>query len=165
MIRCASNRSRAARRVIEPKVEALIKATGIDFRIGGERAFYVPVHDYVRRLTERVIAPPLLVSGTTGTVPSDDWSLLPPPPMVGKAEAALKTPAPAPPDPANAGIRREVDLPSHEEIAPVPKKPAQEFTFTAEKSDDEAARDELLRLQDRGLARQVELDPKDGSDL
>jgi antirestriction protein ArdC len=26
--------------LIEPKVEALIKATGIDFRIGGERAFY-----------------------------------------------------------------------------------------------------------------------------
>jgi type IV secretion system protein VirD4 len=115
-----------------------------------------------RRLTERVFAPPLLVSGTTGTVPSDDWSLLPPPPMVGKEETALKTPAPAPPDPANAGIRREVDLPRHEEIAPVPKKPAQEFTFAAEKSDDEAARDELLRLQARGLATQVAMDPKDG---
>jgi antirestriction protein ArdC len=34
--------------LIEPKVEALIKATGIDFRIGGERAFYVPVQDYVQ---------------------------------------------------------------------------------------------------------------------
>jgi antirestriction protein ArdC len=34
--------------LIEPKVEALIKATGIDFRIGGERAFYMPVHDYVQ---------------------------------------------------------------------------------------------------------------------
>ncbi|MGE0854146.1 MAG: ArdC family protein [Hyphomicrobiaceae bacterium] len=34
--------------LIEPRVEALIKATGIDFRIGGDRAFYVPVHDYVR---------------------------------------------------------------------------------------------------------------------
>lgn len=33
--------------LIEPKVEALIKATGIDFRIGGNRAFYVPAHDYV----------------------------------------------------------------------------------------------------------------------
>jgi antirestriction protein ArdC len=27
--------------LIEPRVEALIKATGIDFRIGGSRAFYV----------------------------------------------------------------------------------------------------------------------------
>lgn len=34
--------------LIEPKVEALIKATGIDFRVGGDRAFYVPAHDYVQ---------------------------------------------------------------------------------------------------------------------
>ena len=27
---------------IEPRVEALIKATGIEFRIGGSRAFYIP---------------------------------------------------------------------------------------------------------------------------
>ena len=34
--------------LIEPTVEALIKATGIDFRIGGNRAFYAPVEDYVQ---------------------------------------------------------------------------------------------------------------------
>jgi antirestriction protein ArdC len=34
--------------LIEPRVEALIKASGIDFRIGGNRAFYVPAHDYVQ---------------------------------------------------------------------------------------------------------------------
>lgn len=34
--------------LIEPTVEALIKATGIDFRIGGNRAFYVPAQDYVQ---------------------------------------------------------------------------------------------------------------------
>ena len=33
---------------IEPRVEALIKASGIDFRIGGSQAFYVPAHDYVQ---------------------------------------------------------------------------------------------------------------------
>src|SRR5579871_3075025 len=33
--------------LIEPTVETLIKATGIDFRIGGTRAFYVPAEDYV----------------------------------------------------------------------------------------------------------------------
>lgn len=33
--------------MIEPTLEVLIKATGIDFRIGGDRAFYVPTHDYV----------------------------------------------------------------------------------------------------------------------
>ncbi|MCP1931067.1 ArdC family protein [Bradyrhizobium elkanii] len=33
---------------IEPQIEALIRATGIDFRIGGNRAFYVPALDYVQ---------------------------------------------------------------------------------------------------------------------
>lgn len=37
---------------IEPTVEVLIKATGIDFRIGGDKAFYVPALDYV------VVPPP-----------------------------------------------------------------------------------------------------------
>jgi antirestriction protein ArdC len=34
--------------LIEPRVEALIKATGIAFRIGGDRAFYAPAADYVQ---------------------------------------------------------------------------------------------------------------------
>jgi antirestriction protein ArdC len=34
--------------LIEPRVEALIRATGIDFRIGGNRAFYVPSQDFVQ---------------------------------------------------------------------------------------------------------------------
>lgn len=34
--------------MIEPQVEAMIKATGIDFRIGGNRAFYMPAEDYVQ---------------------------------------------------------------------------------------------------------------------
>jgi antirestriction protein ArdC len=34
--------------LIEPRVESLIKATGITFRIGGDRAFYAPAEDYVQ---------------------------------------------------------------------------------------------------------------------
>jgi antirestriction protein ArdC len=34
--------------LIEPKVEALIKATRADFRIGGNRAFYMPGADYIQ---------------------------------------------------------------------------------------------------------------------
>ncbi|RWB53883.1 zincin-like metallopeptidase domain-containing protein [Mesorhizobium sp.] len=33
---------------IEPRVEALIKATGIEFRIGGDRAYYLPIQDRVQ---------------------------------------------------------------------------------------------------------------------
>ena len=38
--------------MIEPRVEALIRATGIDVRIGGDRAFYLPAADTV------VVPPP-----------------------------------------------------------------------------------------------------------
>jgi len=34
--------------LIEPRVEALIRATGIDFRVGGNHAFYAPSADYVQ---------------------------------------------------------------------------------------------------------------------
>ncbi|MBZ9799422.1 ArdC family protein [Mesorhizobium sp. ES1-4] len=34
--------------LIEPQVEKLIKATGISFRLGGDKAFYVPAQDYVQ---------------------------------------------------------------------------------------------------------------------
>jgi antirestriction protein ArdC len=34
--------------LIEPTVEAVIKASGITFRIGGDRAFYAPAEDYVQ---------------------------------------------------------------------------------------------------------------------
>lgn len=39
--------------LIEPQVEALIAATSIELRIGGNRAYYVPAHDYVQ------VPPPL----------------------------------------------------------------------------------------------------------
>jgi antirestriction protein ArdC len=34
--------------IILPHAEALIASTGADFRIGGERAFYSPVHDFIQ---------------------------------------------------------------------------------------------------------------------
>ena len=35
-------------REIVPVAEAVIAASGVEFRIGGDRAFYVPAHDYVQ---------------------------------------------------------------------------------------------------------------------
>ena len=34
--------------LILPHAEALIRATSVEFRIGGERAFYSPVHDFIQ---------------------------------------------------------------------------------------------------------------------
>jgi type IV secretion system protein VirD4 len=116
-----------------------------------------------RRLTERVVALPAPARQATDQTCRDDWSTLPSPPIRQHAQP-IGAPA-ASRDPANAGIRQEPGLPRHEEIAPAPRESAQEFGFTTEESDDEAAHTELLRLQARGLARQAVMDPKDGLEL
>jgi type IV secretory pathway TraG/TraD family ATPase VirD4 len=96
---------------------------------------------------------------------SDDWSRLPPPPIVRAVKAAAKAARPKSRDPANAGIRQEPGLPRHEDIAAAPKSPQQEFAFGDEQTDDAAARAELDRLRARGLARQAAMDPGDGLGL
>ena len=68
-------------------------------------------------------------------------------------------------DPANGGIRREPELPQHEEIAREPVKPKPEFAFGEEQSDDDAVRARTLRQQVRNLARQGAMDPGDGMGL
>ena len=34
--------------LIIPEVEALIRASGADLRLGGDKAFYAPAHDYIQ---------------------------------------------------------------------------------------------------------------------
>jgi len=34
--------------LVLPHAEALITATAADFRVGGERAFYSPIHDFIQ---------------------------------------------------------------------------------------------------------------------
>ena len=61
----------------------------------------------------------ILPSGPKGlqTTPEGDW-----------ADTIVATPAVAfVEEPANAGIRREPELPEHEEIAPEPRKATNEF--------------------------------------
>jgi type IV secretion system protein VirD4 len=68
-------------------------------------------------------------------------------------------------DPANAGIRREPELPEHEEIAPAPRRPVQEFEPVEDEPDDDAQRLRALRRQMRTIARQATLDPADDMGL
>jgi type IV secretion system protein VirD4 len=68
-------------------------------------------------------------------------------------------------DPANSGVRREPELPEHEEIAPVPQKPMREFDPLDDESDDDAERLKLLERGARSVARQASLDPADGMGL
>jgi type IV secretion system protein VirD4 len=115
------------------------------------------------RLTERVLAPPAL-SKHSGAPPPDDWSRLPVP-AVSTGRGANSSGETDIDDSANGGIRREPELPEHEEIVPEQAKPAPEFVFGEEDPDDDAVRARALRQQARGLARQAAMDPGDGIDL
>ena len=122
------------------------------------------------RLAERVLPPPNLGAPQPATK-SDDWSTLLLPPKVAineadeetKASVEEKRPLRKEGDPANAGIRRQPELPEHEDIEPVKPAPASEFTFGEEMihADEETARLAELRRQMGGLARQASLDPGD----
>jgi type IV secretion system protein VirD4 len=114
-----------------------------------------------RHLQARIIMPPSL-SGA---------------PLVAEEEApaqrqddnpwAATIVAAAPPaeDPDNAGVRREPELPEHEEVVLEPRNPAQEFELVEDESQD-ASRDlQAVQRRTRRLARQVALDPGDGLDL
>lgn len=68
-------------------------------------------------------------------------------------------------DSANAGIRREPELPEHEEIIPPPPPPSQEFDFLDDEPDVDAAKARAMRQRMRMVARQASLDPNDGIEL
>jgi type IV secretion system protein VirD4 len=65
-------------------------------------------------------------------------------------------------DTVSGSIRREPELPEHEEVAPEPRKPVREFDDPADDGpDDEAQRLQVFQRQVRTVARQVALDPGD----
>ena len=68
-------------------------------------------------------------------------------------------------DPANAGIRREPELPLHEEIAPEPRKPVQEFEPVDDEPGDEDQRQRTMQRAFGSVPRQVSLDPGDDMQL
>jgi type IV secretion system protein VirD4 len=115
------------------------------------------------RLTERVLAPP--AASEQGGAPSvDDWSLLPVPAVNAGREVSYSVETQID-DLANGGIRREPELPQHEEILPEQARPIPEFVFGEDDPDDDAVRARTLRQQARGLARQAAMDPGDGMEL
>jgi type IV secretion system protein VirD4 len=119
------------------------------------------------RLTERVLSPPS--SGALdreGSAPTDDWSRLPAPANRSVSKPISGSGArPSVDDPANSGIRREPELPEHEDIVPEVSKPPTEFEFPDEGDDGDAARVRVMRTNGPGLARQAAMDPGDGLEL
>jgi type IV secretion system protein VirD4 len=133
-----------------------------------------------RRFTERVLPPPEPEPLASHQRAKDDWTGLAPiaaPPVrqtAGRGKTGAAGEAAAGPqgaegpaaagDLANGGIRREPELPEHEEIVARPA-PAREFEFGDGEPDADALRARRLQEQMRGTARQVSLDPGDGMAL
>lgn len=110
------------------------------------------------RLQERIIAPPELAVAPANAAATDDWS--------GRVVASTgHAGAASGGDPANAGIRREPELPEHEEILPLPPSPAQEFELLDDEPDVDAAKASAIRVRMRMVARQASLNPGDGIEL
>ncbi len=112
------------------------------------------------QLQARILPPPVSVSpnviDTAGAMRrqgDDPWA------------EAIAAAAQSAEDPANAGIRREPELPEQEEVVLEPRKPVREFELEDDEPPDAAPDRQALQRRTRRLARQVALDPGDGMDL
>ena len=76
-------------------------------------------------------------------------------------DAEIAPSAAAVEDPANAGIRREPELPEHEEIVAEPRKPVQEFEPLEDETDDEVQRQRTMQRNFGAATRQTTLDRAD----
>ena len=115
------------------------------------------------QLKTRILSPPDLIAEATtpNQTTTDDWS--------GRAPIAApirkKKSGDAGED-ADGGIRREPELPEHEDIAPEPAQSArEEFASLDDEPDDDAQRARQMQGRFRSIARQASLDPDDGIDL
>jgi type IV secretion system protein VirD4 len=140
-----------------PHDDELVLVSGC-YPIRAKKARYYEDH----QLQARILPPSTPAAGSTvegnadKPIPAakDDWQ-----------GAVVAPPATDTEDPANAGIRREPELPEHEDVIPASRKPAQEFDLPDDEADDDAQRLRVLQRQVRATARQVALDPADDMGL
>lgn len=112
------------------------------------------------QLTARIQNPPIVeASAAISTAGTDDWSSLQP--IVPPQETETSKPA----DDADGGIRREPEIPEHEDVAPELPFPREEFAALEDEPDDEAQRAHAMQTRFRTIARQAALDPDDGIEL
>jgi len=116
------------------------------------------------RFMERILAPPEATAGQPGAVSSDDWSALAIP-VAGAASAPVIDNGDTDADPANSGIRREPELPEHEEIVSTERAPEHEFDMLDDEPDIDTAKARTIRQQMRMVARQASMNPSDGIEL
>ena len=90
---------------------------------------------------------------------TDDWSdrepIAAPPPKKRKAST----------DDADGGVRRQPDLPEHEDIAPESAPALSEFADLDDEPEDDAQRAKAMRDRFGTVARQASLAPDGGIEL
>nr|WP_312826891.1 conjugal transfer protein TraG [Brucella anthropi] len=119
------------------------------------------------RFNERLMSPPELVGPHAGLVARspDDWSSLAIPSAASAPIAPESGGGGDNTDPANAGIRREPELPEHEEIISAKQAPEHEFDMLDDEPDVDTAKARTMRQQMRIVARQASMNPSDGIEL
>ena len=117
------------------------------------------------RFKERLLPPPdLFGNPQPPKAPSgDDWSGMTAQKPI--ATSAQPLPDATATDPANAGIRREPELPEHEEIVPDERPMIGEFDVLEDEPDVDAGKARTMRQQVAAVARQATMDPADGIEL
>ncbi|KIZ48114.1 MULTISPECIES: conjugal transfer protein TraG [Rhodopseudomonas] len=118
-----------------------------------------------RRLAERILPPPVLgkIAWKGTDMTPHDWLALPQ--LTTAVPRWIQDGHPLDADPANAGIRREPELPEHEEIVPNQQPVDREFDMLEEGPDIDAAKARAFRQSVRIVARQAAMDPADGIGL
>ena len=112
------------------------------------------------QLTARIHKPPNVeASAAISTAGTNDWSSLQP--IVPSKASGTNTPTAD----ADGGIRREPEIPEHEDVAPELPFPREEFAALEDEPDDEAQRARAMQTRFRNVARQAALDPDDGIEL
>ncbi len=142
-----------------PPTDEIVMVSGLSpIRAKKARYFTDP------RLAERVLPPPKQDKTTKPSPPPDDWSELPVLTVQEAPTRAERRHDVADGDPANSGIRREPELPEHEDIEPM--KPLQhEFKLDEDEPDDDSTRRRALARTMRQVARQASMDRTDGIEL
>ena len=114
-----------------------------------------------QRLTARVLPPPEYRKAGPNTANAGAWA-----DMI--VQSAMPKPLPAGDDEEgdadNGGIRREPELPDHEEIVPPPRV-VNEFEFEEPMIEEDLAQSQRQSDRMRTVARQAALDPGDGIEL
>jgi len=112
------------------------------------------------QLSAMIQAPPNVESLVPLGAPKvDDWSDLRPiksPQDAGKNETT---------DDTEGGIRREPEVPSHEDVAPELPFPQEDFAAIDDEPDDDVQRARTMQTRFQTAARQAALDPDDGIEL